>query len=51
MSKLELLEWVIKLTYTGMPLSMFRRLLIKKHEELSKDDNPDDRNTSDLPYP
>jgi hypothetical protein len=35
-AQLEILEWVIKLTYTGMPLSMFRHLILKKHEELKK---------------
>lgn len=33
-AKLEILEWVIRLTYTGMPLGMVRRFLILKKEEL-----------------
>ena len=34
---LELLEWVLKLTYTGMPVDMLRYWILKKHEELEKD--------------
>ena len=34
---LELLEWVLKLTYTGMPVDMLRYWLLKKHEEIEKD--------------
>lgn len=37
--ELELLEWVIKLVYSGMPLTWFRYYIIKKHEELEKQFN------------
>jgi len=35
--QLELLEWIIRLTYSGMPLPQFRYWIIKKHEELERE--------------
>jgi len=32
---LEVLDWVIRLTYSGMPLPMFRALLIKRREDIA----------------
>jgi hypothetical protein len=51
-AQLEILEWVIKLTYCGMPVSYFRHLILKRHEELqislSDDNNHVSLNAVDL---
>ena len=36
---LKVLEWCIRLTYIGMPLSYIRYWLLKKHEEVERDDS------------
>lgn len=35
-AQLTLLEWVIRLTYCGMPIGMIRRQLLIRHEMLLK---------------
>lgn len=36
-SQLDLLAWVIRISYCGMPVSYFRHMLLKRHEELEKE--------------
>jgi hypothetical protein len=46
-AKLEILEWAIRLTYSGMPVSMLRYWLLKKHQEV-EEMLSDKRNGSDF---